>query len=155
MKKGRQHRHRPALKKKAPPGETAGPRVSSRDVAIDPQMHLGGEAGAGQAWPTPRRGDHVRRRDSRRRNPSRALQRSAHLRRCYGSNGGFTGAVSVQVSADDPKTSAPTWITDPNMTALTSAAFATYLGPIGQLRLSSSALASGSFVLKAFQSIGQ
>jgi len=41
------------------------------------------------------------------------------------------------------------------MTALTSAAFATYLGPIAQLRLSSSALTSGSIVLKAVQSIGQ
>jgi hypothetical protein len=73
----------------------------------------------------------------------------------YGSSGGFTGAVSLQVSADDPKVDPTTWITDPNMTALTSAAFTTYLGPIAQLRLSSSALTSGSFVLKAVQSIGQ
>ncbi len=73
----------------------------------------------------------------------------------YGSSGGFTGAASLQVSADDPKVSPTTWITDPAMTALTSAAFATYLGPIAQLRLSSSALTSGSIVLKAVQSIGQ
>jgi hypothetical protein len=73
----------------------------------------------------------------------------------YGSSGGVTGAMSVQVSADDPKLSTSVFITDPSMTAVTSAAFATYLAPVAQLRLDSSALTSGSFVLKAVQSLGQ
>jgi hypothetical protein len=70
-----------------------------------------------------------------------------------GSSGGFTGAFTIQVSLDLSSGSSISWINDSTLNAATSAAFATYFTAPCQVRLSSSALTSGSFILKANQGL--
>lgn len=70
-----------------------------------------------------------------------------------GSSGSFTGAYTVQFSLDLSSASSVSFINDPNATAVTSGAFFVYNASPCQVRLSSSALTSGSFLLKAVQGL--